>query len=84
MQSVFYYPLKVEILPSKINVTGFPGGSTVKNLPAVLEMWVQSLGQENSLEEGMATHSSILAEKIPWREEPGGLRSMRLQRVGHN
>ena len=47
-------------------------------------MWVQSLGQENPLEEEMATHSIILAREIPWTEEPGGLQSMGLQRVGHN
>ena len=45
----------------------------VKRLPAMLEAWVQSLGQENPLEKEMATHSSILAWKIPWTEEPGGL-----------
>ena len=49
---------------------------TVKNLPAVQETWVQSLGQEDPLEKGMATHSSILAWRIPWTEEPGGLQSM--------
>ena len=48
------------------------------------EMWVQSLGREDPLEEGMATHSSILAWRIPWTEEPGGLQSMGLQRVGHD
>ena len=47
-------------------------------------MWVQSLGWEDPLEEEMATHSSILAQKISWRAEPGGLQSMGLQRVGHN
>ena len=59
----------------------------VKNLPAMQEMqetWVQSLGQEDSLEEGMATHSSILAWRIPWTEKPGGLQSMGLQRVRHH
>ena len=56
----------------------------VKNLPAVLETWVQFLGQEDPLEKGMATHSSILAWRIPWTEEPGRLQSMGLQRVGHN
>ena len=56
----------------------------VKNLPAIRETWVQSQDQEDPLEKGMATHSSILAWKIPWTEEPGGLQSMRLQRVGHN
>ena len=56
----------------------------VKNLLAMQETWVWSLGQEDPLEEGMATHSIILAWRIPWREEPGGLQSMRLQRVGHD
>ena len=57
---------------------------TVKNLPAMQETWVQSLGQEDPLEKGMATHASILAWRIPWTEEPGVLLSMGLQRVGHN
>ena len=57
---------------------------TVKNLSAVQEIQVQSLGQEDPLEEGMATHSSILAWRIPRTEEPGGLQSMGSQRVGHN
>ena len=48
------------------------------------EMWIQSLGQEDSMEEKMATHSSILAWEIPWAEESGGLQSMRSQRVGHD
>ena len=52
-----------------------------KNLPAVKEMWVQSLGREDPLEEAMATHSSILAWKIPWVQEPGELWSMGSQRV---
>ena len=52
---------------------GFPGGSAVKNLPAIWETWVQSLGWEDPLEEGMATHSSILAWRSPWAEEPDGL-----------
>ena len=46
---------------------------TVKNLPAMQETWVQSLGQEDPLEEGMTTHSSVLAWEIPWAQEPGGL-----------
>jgi len=54
---------------------GFPGGSVVKNLPAhagdVGSMWVQSLGQEDALGKGMTTHSSILAWRSPWTEEPG-------------
>ena len=51
----------------------------VKNLPAVQETWVRSLGQEDPLEKEMATHSSILAWEIPWTEEPGRLQSMGLQ-----
>ena len=53
----------------------------VKNLPAMQETWVQYLGQDDPLEKGMATQSSILSWKIPWTEEPGGLWSMGLQRV---
>ena len=53
----------------------------VKNLLAIQETWVWSLGWENPLDEGMVTHSSILAQRIPWTEEPGGLQSMRSQRV---
>ena len=60
---------------------GFPGGSLVKNLPAVQEMQVQFLGQEDPLEKGMATHSSILAWKIPRTEEPVRLSSIVSQRV---
>ena len=57
---------------------------TVKRLPTMWETWVQSLGLEDLLEKEMATHSSILAWKIPWMEEPGRLQFMRSQRVGHN
>ena len=56
----------------------------VKNLPTVQETCVRSLGWEDPLEEGMAMYSSILAWRIPWTEEPGGLQSMGLQRVGHD
>ena len=56
----------------------------VKNLPANAETRVQFLGQEDPLEKEIATHSSILAWEIPWTEEPGGLQSMGLQRVGHD
>ena len=52
----------------------------IKNLLAMWETWVQSLGQEDPLEEGMATHSSILVWEIPWTEEPGGLQSMGSQK----
>ena len=57
---------------------------TVKNLPAMQETWDQSLGWEDPLEEGMATHSIILAWRIPWAEEPGRLQSMGSQRVRHD
>ena len=57
----------------------------VKNLPSVQETWVLSLGRENPLEKGMATHSSILlAWRTPWTEEPGRLQSMESQRVRHD
>ena len=56
----------------------------VKNLPVNQEMWFRFVGLEDFLEESMATYSSILAWKISWTEEPGGLQSMGLQRVGHD
>ena len=56
----------------------------VNNLPLMRETWVQSLGWEEPLEKGKATHSSIPAWRIPWTEEPGRLQSLGLQRVGHN
>ena len=66
---------------------GFPSGSAVKNPPAIQktqERWVPSMDREDRLEEGVAIHSSILAWRIPWTEEPGGLQSMGSQRVGHD
>ena len=60
------------------------GAQTVQNPPALQETRVRSLGQEDPLEEGVATHSSILAWRIPWTEEPGGLQSTGSQRVGHD
>ena len=57
---------------------------TVKNPPAMQETQVQSLGREDPLQKGMVTHSSILAWRIPWTEEPAGLQSMGSQRVRHN
>ena len=57
---------------------------TIKNLPAMREIWVLSLGWDDPLEEGIATYSSILAWRIPWTEEPGGLQSMGSPRVGNN
>ena len=57
---------------------------TVKHLPTMWETWVRSLSREDPLEKEMATHSSTLAWKIPWMEEPGRLQSVGLQRVGNN
>ena len=65
---------------------GFPGGSAVKNPPTIWELqetWVPSLGQEDPLEEGTASHSSILAWRILWTEETGRLQTTGSQRVGH-
>ena len=56
----------------------------VKNLPAMQETWVQSVGQEDPLEKGMATHSNILAWRIAWTEETGRLQSMAFAKVGHD
>ena len=56
----------------------------VKNVPAIQETQVQSLGWEDPLKKEMAIHSSVLARKIPWTEEPGGLKSMGLQKIGHD
>ena len=75
------------VQPNSSNTRGFPGSlvvQMVKNLPAVWETWVRSLDQEDPLEKGTATYSSILAWRIPVREEPCGLPSMGLQRVGHD
>ena len=77
----FFFWLKQN---SFIDSVGFPGGSVVKNLPAVQENWVQFLGWEDPLGKGMVTHSSILAWIIPWTEEPGGLQSLGSQRVRHD
>ena len=66
---------------------GFSDGSAVKNQPTVREpqeTWIQPLGQENPLEEGIETHSSILAWRIQWTEEPGRLQSIGLHKVGHD
>ena len=62
--------------------TGFPGDLAVKNPPAMQEMQVRALGQEDPLEKETATHSNVLAWRIPWREEPGGLQSMESQKIG--
>ena len=69
---------------SGFDLRASPVAQRVKNLPAMWETRVQSLGQEVPLEKEMATHSSILAWRIPWMEEPGELQSMGSQRVGHD
>ena len=66
------------------HVWGFPGVQMVKNLPAMQETWVQSLGREDPLDKGMATHSGILASRIPWAEDRGRLRSRGSQTVGYD
>ena len=63
---------------------GFPGNTAVQNLPAMQETQVRSLGQEDLLEEGVTTYSTTLAWRIPWIEEPDGLRSTGSQRVRHD
>ena len=72
-----FYPVPGLWICNQVGIsTGFPGGSMVKNPPAMRETQVQSLGQEDALEDLMATHASILARKTPWTEELGGLQSM--------
>ena len=76
-----FYPVPGLWICNQVGIsTGFPGGSMVKNPPAMRETQVQSLGQEDALEEGVATHSSTLAWRIPWTEEPSGLQSMGSQK----
>ena len=81
---------KLEIKVKTVNITyiyplrAFLVVQTVKILPAMQEAWVQSLGQKDPLQKGMATRSSILAWGIPWTEEPGGLQSLGSKRVGHD
>ena len=70
--------------PRHLELGDLPGGTDGKELPAMWETQVQFLGRENLLKKGMATHSSILAWEIPWTEEPGGLQSMRSQRVSYD
>ena len=77
------FPLQQPLGEMKASVQGFPGGSEGKE-SASQETRVRSLSWEDPLEEGMATHSSILGWRIPWTEEPGGLQSMGSQRVGHD
>ena len=75
----------IDVLYNRVFLSlGFPDGSAVKNPPVLQEMQVRSLGCEDPLEAGMATHSSNLAWRIPWTEEPGRLQSIGSQRVRHN
>ena len=76
--------IKRLLVCSVIKREDFPAAQTVKNLPAMQETRVQSLGWEVPLEKGMATHSTILAWRSPWTEKPGGLQFMGSQRVRHN
>ena len=81
---VFVVVLVVIVMVAVVMVVGFPGGSDGKEYVCNVETWVRSLGWEDPLEKGMATHSSILAWRIPWTEEPGGLQSMGSQRIGQD
>ena len=81
----FMTPSPTSLLLTLMSTCGLPGGSDgERNPPAIRETWVQSLSWENPLEEGMVTHSSILAWRIPWIEEPGRLQSMGSQGVGQD
>ena len=76
--------IKNSVRKSLLGIPFAPGVAVVKNPPAKQEMRFQSLGREDPLEKEMATHSSILAWRISWTEEPGGLQSMGSQRVKHS
>ena len=80
---IFPIPLST-IKNPRHKIRDLPVAQTIKNLPAMQETQVRSLGQEDSLEKGMATHSSILAWRIPWTMESGGLQSMGLQTVTYD
>ena len=82
-QSTFLLVVKVFLGPSRV-IWAFLVAQTIKNLPAMQEPQVQSLGLQDPLEKGMATCSSILAWRIPWTEEPGELQSLGLQKVRHD
>ena len=77
------FPLAIYFTHGSVYM-GLPSSSVVKYLPAMQEMHVRSLGQEDPVEEDMATHSKILAWRIPWTEELGGLQCIAWQKVGHN
>ena len=78
---VFVVVLVLIVMVAAVMVAGFPSGSDGKESDCNVETWVQSLGWEDPLEKGMATHSNILAWRIPWTEEPGGRQSMGSQRI---
>ena len=79
------YVAKTELVKVFLRLLQAPlVAQTVKNLPAMQETWVQPLVQEDPLEKGMATHSSIFAWRIPWTEDAGRLQSLVSQRVGHD
>ena len=84
MGSVTRVRLGLRCVVALVTLRNFPGGSVVKNLPAVKETEVRSLDWEDPLEKEMATHSSILAWRIPGMAGPGGLPSMGSHRVGHD
>jgi len=77
-------PFQLNCLIHYKNIMFKEAFARVKRLPAMQETWVRSLGWEDPLEKEVVTHSSTLAWKIPWTEKPGGLQSMRSQRVGHD
>ena len=79
-----YFLIYCDLLLTSVAPGGFPVAQMVKNLSAMQKTWVPSLGQENPLEKEMATHSSILAWRIPWTEEPGRLQAVGWQRLGHD
>ena len=78
------YGLLLQLLSSTVSHRASMEAQTVKNLPAVQETQIRSLGQEDPLEKEIATHSSILAWEIPWTEKPGRVQSVGSQRVGHD
>ena len=84
LQIKFSYLLRPQGQPFIPYQEASPVAQRVKNLPAMQETWVRFLGWEDPLEKEMATHSSIVAWKIPWTEESGGLQSMGSQRIGHD
>ena len=82
--NIWKFMVHILLKPGLENFEHYQVAQRLKGLPAMRETWVRSLGWEDPLEKEMATHSTILAWRIPWTEEPGGLQSMGLQRVGHN